>query len=188
MENRGYWGTLLLLSGLLLYAACTGNRITKQLVQIDTLLQREKPDSALFELNHLRPSMLKDEGEYAYYGLLKTQTLFRLYKPVNDSLINNSIKYYQNQEDKSKLARAYYYKGSIQYVANDRTEAMNIMKEAERLIPYTDPYTAFKIYERLADMNMRQDIYTLSIAYSHQSLRYARMLHNVDWQLYSLNK
>ncbi len=183
----GSGGILFLLVILSQFTSCARRSVTSQLVRIDTLLQQDKPDSALLGLSQIHQSMLKDKDDYAYYCLLKTQTLYRLYKPIGDSLIDISVKHYKAIEDRNKLARAYYYKGSIMYTANDRQGGTKVMKDAEQLVRYTDPWTAYKIYERLADINFRQDISILSISYARQALRYANLLHNADWQLYSMN-
>ena len=70
------------------------------------------PDSALFILQHLNPEIYKSPSTRALYGLLLYQTLERNDRNIQpDSIIDFSIKYYQNQNDKVNLAGCYFYKG-----------------------------------------------------------------------------
>ena len=93
---------------------CNNNKSYEKLREIDHLLSIDKSESAYKEMNKIKTTDLNNERDSSYYFLLKTQTLYRLYKPVtSDSMINYSIKYYEKTNDKAKLAQAYYYKGVI---------------------------------------------------------------------------
>lgn len=70
------------------------------------------PDSALHLLQHTNIKEYKLESNRALYGLLLFQALDKTNKSLQpDSLIDNSIKYYLSQNNKSGLAKCYYYKG-----------------------------------------------------------------------------
>jgi len=70
------------------------------------------PDSALYILQHLKPENYKSASTRALYGLLLYQALKRSDRNIQpDSVIDFSIKYYLNQNDKIHLAGCYLYKG-----------------------------------------------------------------------------
>jgi len=72
------------------------------------------PDSALYILQHLKPEINKSAATRALYGLLLYHALERTDRNIQpDSVIDFSIKYYQNQNDKIHLAGCYFYKGHM---------------------------------------------------------------------------
>ena len=72
------------------------------------------PDSALNILQHLNPEKYNFKSNRALYGLLLFQSFEK--KDMNnqpDSMIDFSINYYQNHNEKHYLARCYFLKGHI---------------------------------------------------------------------------
>ena len=73
------------------------------------------PDSALQILKKMHPSQSLTDADRALYGIVLFQALDKSSKPLQpDSILNFSIKHYQNSNDKRHLALAYYYK-ALQY-------------------------------------------------------------------------
>ena len=93
-------------------------------------LTETKPDSALQILKKLPPKLYSSDSNRALYGLLLFQVLDKLDKPLQpDSLIDFSINFYLNKNDKPHLAQAYYFKARA-------------LKRKQRLDVATDLYIA----------------------------------------------
>lgn len=72
------------------------------------------PDSALHILQRMKSAHLMSDGDRALYGVLLFEALDRNKMPLKpDSLINFSLNYYQNSNDKQHLAICYFYKARI---------------------------------------------------------------------------
>ena len=92
---------ILIILGL---TSCNSN-ISEKLNTIDSLLNQEKTDSAFQELQTIFTTDLKDEGDRAFYNLLKTRTDYLKNIPLlSDTLINYSINYYQKEKDDNRLS------------------------------------------------------------------------------------
>lgn len=167
---------------------CTADRTRARLEAVDSLLTKEKFESALILLDSMKSGDLAGEGNLAYYNLLKTQTFYSLEKPIpDDSLIDQSIRYYETSSDKDNLARAYYYKGELLYVRGEKREGVIFTKKAELLADKSNVVLLNHIYTSLAYSNMmiRED--ELSLYYAKKALKCAVQLNNVDWELYALS-
>lgn len=174
---------------ILVLIGCKNDKTLNKLQEIDNLLSIEKPDSAFFEINKIKISRLKDERDSAYYYLLKTQTLYRLYKPVtSDSMINYSIRYYEKFIDNEKLARSYYYKGVTIYdLGRIKDAILNIKKSETLAIKRNDAVLLHKIYEALTLFNANGEEYDLAMKYAKLALYYSYKANNKNWMTYALN-
>lgn len=167
---------------------CTADRTRARLEAADSLLAKEKFESALILLDSMKSGDLAEDGNRAYYNLLKTQTLYSLEKPIpDDSLIDQSIRYYEKSSDQDNLARAYYYKGELLYARGEKREGVIFTKKAEHLADKSNAILLNHIYASLAYSNMmiRED--ELSLSYAKKALKCAVQLNNVDWELYALS-
>lgn len=168
------------------FTACNTDKTAKELNLIDTLLYKEMPDSALSLLDRIKHEELKTDEDVAYYCLLKTQALYRSYKPIlSDSLIDVSIKFYETYSDNDKLARAYYYKGELMCKRKEIDKGIVYTKKAERFISKTDYVFLHHIYETLAFYNLYCQEYKLSLADADKALYYAEKVDNADWILFA---
>lgn len=176
---------ILIILGL---TSCNSN-ISEKLNTIDSLLNQEKTDSAFQELQTIFTSDLKDEGDRAFYNLLKTRTDYLKNIPLlSDTLINYSINYYQKEKDDNRLSEAYYYKGACHYYDGDYTEAVYNGKEAEYHAEKTDNKSLqYKIYDLLAYANRSTGNYTLALQYDLKSLKITTALGKYDWIAYTMN-
>jgi len=73
------------------------------------------PDSALHILQHMHTDkLIMSSSDRALYGLLLFQALEKNSKPLQpDSVINFSVSYYQDVNDKAHLAKSYFYKARL---------------------------------------------------------------------------
>lgn len=169
-------------------AGCTGNKARNKLYDVDSLLTKDMPDSALAILEGIKDKNLQNEENQAYYKLLKTQTLYRLYKPItNDSMIDQSIRYYERYYDKDKLARAYYYKGELLCERGKTSDGIVFIKKAEQVVDKSNIILLHHIYTSLAFYNRMANEYDLSLLYIKKALACARKAKEIDWELYALD-
>jgi len=155
---------------LLSLSSCTGNSRLKTLQQAETIVD-DSPDSVLNLLSTLPEKSLSQE-ERAYYGLLLTQSLFKCEKPIgNDSLIDYSIVYFKQQNDKEHLATSYYYKGAVNYIRGNFKTSVTYLKYAEEKAEQTNNLLLKnKIYEVLYYANFDNECYDLALSYAKKFL------------------
>lgn len=160
--------------------------VYKQLCDIDSLISENKDSAALAALNRFDVKLL-DEDDCAYYNLLKVRAMYKLYIKIrNDSLIDESIKYYKESGNKRMLAEAYFYKSSINYDRNVVDTAIIYMKMAEETAEgVDDDDLKYKIYESFSLYNNDKGEYDLSIVYSEKSLRIAKKINNNNYMAYA---
>ena len=85
------------------------NNVHKQLVLVDSLMIKEENDSALHLINKIIPEKIKEEEDYAYYCLLRSQAVYKSYaQEVPDSLIDKAIVFYEHTSNNKLLARALF--------------------------------------------------------------------------------
>ena len=167
---------------VLLLAACFScskkNEVYRLLVEMDSVLYANYPDSAKTMLRGITPQTSADS---AYYNILKTQTDYLLHATEYDfSDINFSINYYQKHYDAQKLANAYYYKAMIDVDHDLLTkETALLLKEAEKLSEETyDNNLKNKICSALAYLNGVFGNYEESLKYAKEEYYYATKLKN----------
>lgn len=174
---------------ILTLTGCGQDYTYHKLEKIDHLLSLEKNDTAYSGIKKIKTSELKSRKDSAYYYLLDTQILYRLYKPItSDSMIEYCINYYKNTSDLEKLSRSYYYKGVIDYILRKTKDAIVNLKKAE-CIAYkiNDGVTLHNIYENLALINNNSGEIKLAMKYTKYTLHYAYLYHNKNWLVYALN-
>lgn len=137
-------------------------------------IMEEYPDSAMAMLDTIDPTSLRDDRIRALYALLITQARYKNYiNETNDSLIDSSVKYYINSDDKYHLMKAHFLKGWVNYTTESYStamySAMNAKKVAEDL---SDVYYLAKSYE-LASL-ISHDTYNISdaIIYTKKAVQY----------------
>lgn len=157
---------------------------------IDSLLHQELADSAYQQIIKTDTSILKSDADQAYYYLLLTWSRYVKYQPfTTDSLINQSINYYQHKKETDKLALAYAVKGEAIYEAGNITEAILCLKECEHLAQtLKDNFLDNKLYGALTMINSQQNEYALALKYGKKRLETALRSQNKSWIAGSLNQ
>ena len=174
---------------VLLFIACNGIQVTEKLNQIDSLVAKEQYDSADSILKNLaNVSMTTDDQ--AHYYLLATQLGYLTNHPLSsDSLLDLAIIYYKKVKNKQKLANCYFYKSYRSEINKDYPQAIQYIKDAERLGKSTDDLRLqFKIAESLAFLNALCGNAILELQYGKKALSLAQAIQNKNWMAYSLNK
>ena len=151
--------------------SCSQSNISKSLEMAEHIIN-ESPDSTLSILREIDNDALKDNQLKALYGLLYTSANIKKQKvPDNDSLIDYSIQFFENNNDSYHLADSYYYKGMMCYAKKQLEVSAHYLKKAESLsIKYGYSRITNKIYERLSYLNYITDNKALTLEYSKKYL------------------
>lgn len=152
-----------------------------KLVLVDSLLAIRQLDSAQYIMHSFYKKRNMSDAEMAYYHLLQTRLDYMLYKPIcSDSSINQSIKYFAKNQEKDKLAQAYFYKGVVLYENNKRKQAVNLLKRSEKIaISQNDIRTLNKIYNFLAIVNSNAGENQIAMNYARKGLTLAKQTNDV---------
>lgn len=179
----------LILSVLILTNCSNDNDTHEKLSEIERLLEKEKYELAMNNLSDINANRLNDENK-AYYDLLMTQANFCLDKQTDsDSLINESIRFYEENNNKILLAKAYYYKGITCYQRGNKSEGINLIKKAEHLAKGTSDLNFItKIYINLSFINIDTGNYQTGLSYAKKALQTARKANNKILVALSMNK
>ena len=127
-----------ILSGLSILAlfimnACTGTR--SRLHQVESLLETEPVVSDSILASMPEPQSHRDR---AWYAVLKTQTDYKLYKPItSDSLILTATSYYGTHNKNYRTAMAWYSQGCVYSELNNDFAAIDAFLKAKDLFPDT---------------------------------------------------
>ena len=147
--------------------------MSDELKRAESLIE-SSPDSALYILQHISPSTLKSDENRALYGLLMIQTLDKKLLPLKpDSLLDFSIAYYQQHQDKDRLAASYLYKGQVFKYAFRYEDAISwYLKALDILGDKENNILLGRINYNIADIYLFQREYTLAtkkymLAYSY---------------------
>lgn len=155
----------------LFIVSCSQNEICSSLKTAEDIIN-DNPDSTLSILREIDNDALKDNQLKALYGLLYTSANIKKQKvPDNDSLIDYSIQFFENNNDSYHLADSYYYKGMMSYAKKQLEVSAHYLKKAESLsIKYGYSRITNKIYERLSYLNYITDNKALTLEYSKKYL------------------
>ena len=155
----------------LFIVSCLQNEICSSLKTAEDIIN-DNPDSTLSILREIDNDALKDNQLKALYGLLYTSANIKKQKvPDNDSLIDYSIQFFENNNDSYHLADSYYYKGMMCYAKKQLEVSAHYLKKAESLsIKYGYSRITNKIYERLSYLNYITDNKALTLEYSKKYL------------------
>lgn len=173
---------LYILIATIVAAACGGNGRKAQLELADSLIAKDMDDSAQAIINGIDANDIRSRETKAYYNLLKAELVFRsgVVTP-NDSIINLCIAYYENSDDKHKLAQAYYFKGRMLHKRNKQSDAIMALKKAEQAAKHTDDnWLKARIYNNLASFNTLLSESRYALEYGKEAVRYANAYGNAQ--------
>lgn len=128
----------------LVLMCCQGGHHTydARLVEADSVLRQNDPDSALRLLTDIDGGRLPNAADRAYHALLLTQAQYRCYEDItSDSTIDVALDYYQHHaSEQEKLTRAYIYKGAVTEVQGNAEAAMACYKQAVSVAAPSDHF------------------------------------------------
>jgi len=122
------------------------------------------PDSAFHILRNISPGRYKSSANRALYELLMVRTLDRKQMPLKpDSLLDFSIRYYQNHIDKDRLAMCFLLRGRAYKYTAQYDKAMNFyLKAMDETQNSKDSLLLGKMYMDIGDINNVQGDYKLA--------------------------
>ena len=133
--------TLYIILVLLLTGSCQESSYTSQLHRAEELME-ERPDSAWLILKQIPSNALQSAKSKAMYALLYTQAQHKNYiVETNDSLINQAVDYYEHCDNPHGKFLSLFYKGIVQFNAQNFISAKRSLAEAEEISnTITDDY------------------------------------------------
>lgn len=167
------WTYLLI---IVLSVACSRNNDIDNALSHAESVMEDYPDSALAILDTINPASLRGDRQKALYTLLQTQYRYKKYcTEDSDSLINETIGYFIDSDDRYHLMKSYFLKGWINYSNEYYYDAMlGAMGSLDIAQELSDNYYIAKSYE-LASL-ISHDTYNLkdAIKYTEKSIHYYR--------------
>ena len=131
---------------------------TSQKLRLAEEIIETQPDSALKVLREIDYQNEKSDRNKALYGILMFKALDKNYLSLTpDSLINFSIKFYQDKNDNEKLGEALFYKGRSYNYANQYENATKLYMLALDNLKGSKEYNLLaKIYSDLGRISVVQ--------------------------------
>lgn len=135
-------------------------------------MMETNPDSALYILQHMEQTHKLTDSNRALYGILLFQALDKNNKPLGpDSVINFSVRYYEETKDKEQLARGYYYKAKLYKRAQQFDQATMLYLKALDNSKEKKQYALLgKIYSDLGDICAIQMDYNDALKKYYQAI------------------
>ena len=173
---------------LLLLLACNGIQVSEKLDHADSLIIKERYDSASIIIKDVAKAPMTAE-EQAHYYLLETQLGYLTGQPLSsDSLLDIAIIYYNKVKNNQKLADAIFYKSYRSEINGDYAQAIRYGKEAEKLAKNTDDVRLqYKIAEILSSLNNFCENYQIQLLYAKKALELSNTMEDNNRRAYSYN-
>lgn len=131
------------------------------------------PDSALHILQRMQPNQTLLDADRALYGILLFQALDKSDKNLQpDSIINFSVRYYEQSNDKTHLAIAYYYKARLYKKVQQFDKATMLYLKSLDIIQNNDFELFGKIYSDLGDICATQTDFQASLSKQLKSFQF----------------
>lgn len=174
---------------LLIILGCGNQQNSSILDDIESLVSKEKYDSAYQEILNIEPSFREKTEFQAHFYLLLTQTSLLTNHPLSsDSLINVSIAYYEKNANDKKLSDAYYYKAEYLLQCKDYGQAIVLCKKAYDLAHKINHYKLqYKAAKLISYINCVNGNYDLQLEYARKTLDYALKTKRKRWIAYAYN-
>lgn len=151
---------------MLLLSGCTST-LRQRLQEADACME-SCPDSALYILDSIDISTVTNEYDRALYKLLLTQAREKnYYFEKGDSIISESVKYFEQHDEKGLSMKAHYYKGAVNLNAGNLTTALRENLEALGIArEIADTLFMARAHDAIADAY--HDLYNLEISIMHR--------------------
>lgn len=179
---------LFVMCGILLLVDCEKGNISKKLIEADSLVAREEYDSAYQMVSSLDETTIVSNEDKVHYDLLKVQTGYLVSKPQAsaDSILDEVIAYYQEKNNKEKLADSYYYKAIGFNRTRNYNQSVIYYKKAEYFAEESgNLYQRHKIAEGLSYVNGRCEKYNLQLNYAKKALTISKQLEDQERMAYA---
>lgn len=120
------------------------------------------PDSALQLLQQIANPQDFNDPDRAFYALLLTQARYKSCVPLeSDSLIRIAVDYYEDGNEKERLAKSYFYWGCVHAEKEERLEAIDLyLKSLDLMVESKDSIFVAMLYSHLGGCYNEQDLYS----------------------------
>lgn len=172
------------------FTGCNHQSISDRLAAIDSLVAEERHDSAWYLLKYIDESQMENAEEKAHYQLLRYQTSYVTGKPLPpDSILDNTLAYYQEAQNAEKLADCYYYKAFKISEGKDFQKSIMYFKQAEKYAKVANNVQQlYKTGEAISIINNMCGNFGLSLNYGKYILNLSKRTNRKDWMAYSYNR
>lgn len=171
--------TYILICVLLSFVGCRRPSTFDTILFEANAIIEQNADSAFALLQTISDEICNsDEAHRTYYTLLMAQATYKLYKnPPVDSILRQTVKYYEDTGDRQRQCQAIYYRAMPLYEQGDHENALLLLKEGEELATeIQDNLYLAKYHESLCMIN---DF----AGYNDMMLKYAKLFLNDAIQL-----
>lgn len=150
---------------------CTSRTIYPSILQQAENCMNTRPDSALRLLQGIADSICTYPKEtQMYWHLLTIQAKDKLYiTHTSDSLINHIVKFYEQNNDDTKLMMAYYYQGSVYRDMNDAPKALKSFQHAVGMNTLNNDLQ-IKAHNQMGTLFMYQGLYDEAIQVNRKAI------------------
>lgn len=150
---------------------CTGNTTYDRLATIEEYLQ-DAPDSALYALKDIRREDLHSKRDYAYWALLTSAALDKVYIDIaSDSLIVKAVNYYSQGKDIHHRMMAYYYNGIVNKNAkNYKLAIASLEKASTDALALNDPFYSGLVFRNISEVFTYTNNVPAAIAYIQKAI------------------
>lgn len=141
-------------------------------------------------VGNMEKTSLGSEDDIALFGLLYTTAIHKIGLEIrNDSLIANSVAFYQKHKDKSRLGKALLHLGITHQSNNRWTDAVICLKQAEEMSSHIDDEVFhYDVYDAIGNLNEAANCHELMLTSHQQALAYATKMNSHPRMAASLNK
>jgi tetratricopeptide (TPR) repeat protein len=163
------------------------NKAMQMLYEMENAQNKPGEDGDKSDIEHSR---LDTKEDSALFGLLYIAAIHKIGLEIrNDSLITNSVDYYRQQKDHTRLAKALLHLG-ITHQSNGRwKDAVTCLKEAEGMIDdCNDKVFCYDVYDAIGNLNAAANCRELMLTYYQRALASATAMNSNSRKAASLNK
>ena len=141
-------------------------------------------------VGNMEKTSLELEDDIALFGLLYTTAIHKIGLEIcNDSLIANSVAYYQKKKDKTHLAKSLLHLGITHQSNNRWTDAVVCLKQAEEMSSNIDDEVFhYDVYDAIGNLNEAANCHELMLVSHQQALACATKMNSHPRMAASLNK
>ncbi len=168
---------------------CACSRNVDPRLQTAESIMEQHPDSALMILAAIDTAQLSHSEDMALYGLLYTQAMDKNHlDPTDDFLIDRSVDYYGEHNDKDRLLKSTYFLGRTQYLKHRYSSAIvNFYKSLRLAEEMGDDYWAGMSCRGIADIYNKTFNTSDEVIFAKKELEYIQKSRRQPYINYSLN-
>lgn len=156
----------------LLFLLGCGRQQDSELAHIFSIIDTAKIDSAKVLLESIDSAKIVTEHDRAFYNMYNAMVCANKKIPFDDSLIDESIYYFDRTNDYRNLAQAFFYKGQLS--SNNDSMALYYKKAEYNILKTNDEFWKYMVFWGLSAVNVNNGDKQLALDYAKRRYRTAR--------------